>query len=223
LIEKGLFDQNTKLVNLFLDSNKIIAIESTVFAKLTKIKILTLNGNICTAFEFDSKNFERDFDCFKNYESLFKPYLDQIEQCRSERKMCLSEDLLNQKINKLTEVGSELSDCHRENKTVHQERDKLSEQLQKCESKGCLKSNSDNSQSEFHETKTILLIVACVLVILSIAFLLSIVKICKLSEDNKFLNDKLDKLCEDHVYEKVDYNLYEMEEGWSYRSTITLT
>jgi hypothetical protein len=102
------------------------------------------------------------------------------------------------------EVGSELSDCHRENTTVHQEREKLSEQLQNCESKECLKLNSDNSQSEFYETKNILLIVACGFVILLIAFLISISKNYQLSKDKKFLNAKLDKLCEYHVYEKVD-------------------
>jgi Leucine-rich repeat (LRR) protein len=199
LIEKGLFEQNTKLEQLYLNYNKIIAIESTVFAKLNKIKSLTLRGNVCTNLNYNSSNFDQDFNCFKNYESLFKPHLDQVYQCRSERKMCL-----NEKMNELTEVGSELSDCQRENTTVHQERDKLSEQLQNCESKECVKLNSDNSQSEFFKTKNILLIVASGFAILLIAFLISIVKICQLSKDNRFLNAKLDKLCEDHVYEKVD-------------------
>jgi ABC-type Zn2+ transport system substrate-binding protein/surface adhesin len=50
--------------------------------------------------------------------------------------VCLNEkSLLTKKINELTEVESELSDCQRENTTVHQERDNLFEQLQTCESK----------------------------------------------------------------------------------------
>ncbi len=209
LLEKGLFDQNTKLVNLYLNENKIIAIDSTVFEKLNAIKSLTLSGNVCVNLNYNSSNFDRNFNCFKKYESLFKPYLDQIEQCRSERKMCLSDDLLSEKINELTEVGSELSDCQRVNTTVHQERDKISEQLQNCESKECFKSSSDNSQSESTNISPHFVIFVCGFVIMLIAFLISIVKICKLSKDNKFLNAKLDKLCEDHDNENVGYNLIE--------------
>jgi Leucine-rich repeat (LRR) protein len=158
LLEKGLFDQNTKLEVLYLDSNKIIAIESTVFEKLNAIKLLLLYGNVCTNLNYDSNKFEQNFRCFKNYESFFKPHLDQIEEYISEKVSIL------------------------------QKKDQLTE-LHTCEPK-------ENSNS-------ILIIVVCVLLILLIAFLISITKNYQLSKDNKFLNAKLDKLCEDHDNENV--------------------
>jgi Leucine-rich repeat (LRR) protein len=163
LIEKGLFDQNTKLEELYMASNKIIAIETKVFTKLNRIKSLTLKGNLCVNQDFTSNNFERDFNCFENYEDS-KPNLDEADQRKDEPTDHLRES---------ESIGS--TDCAHEYKNI----------------------------------LLILIIVICVLVILSIAFLISIVKICKLSKDNKFLNAKLDKLCEDHVYEKVDYNLHD--------------
>ncbi len=86
LIEKGLFDQNTKLENLYLDSNKIITIESTVFENLNAIKSLTLYGNLCIDQDFTSNKLFQNFECFKKYKSLFKPYLDVVDECRSEKE-----------------------------------------------------------------------------------------------------------------------------------------
>jgi Leucine-rich repeat (LRR) protein len=156
LLEKGLFDQNTKLENLFLRKNKIIAIESTVFAKLNAIKSLTLKDNICTNLNYNSNKFDRDFNCFAKYESFFRPHLNRVEQCRTEKELCdqgystcqAKEDLLNKnlsaKVNELSEVGKNLSDCQRDNTTVHQEKDQLTEQLQICESKP--ENDTDKSQ-----------------------------------------------------------------------------
>jgi hypothetical protein len=84
LIEKGLFDQNMKLENLYLNENKIIAIESTAFAKLNEIKSLTLRGNLCINQDFGSNKLFGNFDCFENYETLYKKELEQIGECRSE-------------------------------------------------------------------------------------------------------------------------------------------
>ncbi len=97
--------------------------------------------------------------------------------------------------NRLTDIGRNLSDFQLEFKTIQQERDKLFEQLQTCESKS--DSNEANISPHF-------VIFACLLIIILIAFLISIVKISQLSKHNKFMNAKLDKLCEDHVYETVD-------------------
>jgi hypothetical protein len=94
LLEKGLFDQNTKLQVLYLHENKIIAIESTVFKKLNAIKSLDLRGNICINQDFTSNTLFGNFDCFKKYEILFKPNLDEVYQCKSEREK-LSEQLQN--------------------------------------------------------------------------------------------------------------------------------
>jgi Leucine-rich repeat (LRR) protein len=163
LLEKGLFDQDTKLEKLYMASNKIIAIESTVFVKLNAIKSLTLKGNLCVNQDFTSNNFDRDFNCFENYEDS-NPNLDEVDQGKDEPTDHLRES---------ESIGS--TDCAHEYKNI----------------------------------LLILIIVVCGFVILLIAFLISIAKICKLSNDNKFLNAKLDKLCEDHVYEKVDYNLHE--------------
>jgi Leucine-rich repeat (LRR) protein len=199
LIEKGLFDQNTKLEQLYLNYNKIIAIETKVFTKLNSIKSLTLKGNVCVNQDFTSNNFDRDSDCFKRYEILFKPYLDEVYQCRSEKSVCLKENEEN--LNEMSTIRRNLSDFQLEFKTIHEEKDQVSDKLHNCESQ-----NNSNDNSHY---KNAFVIVVCLLVILLIAFLMSIVKICKLSKDNKFLNAKLDKLCEDHVYEKVDYNLTE--------------
>jgi hypothetical protein len=110
--------------------------------------------------------------------------MDEVYQCRQE------------KINELIEVGKNSSDCQRGNMTIHQKIE-LSEQP-------CYHESHESTIVSAH-----FVIVLCVLFILLIAFLLSIAKIYQLSKDNKFLNAKLDKLCEDHVYEKVDYNLTE--------------
>jgi Leucine-rich repeat (LRR) protein len=83
LLEKGLFDQNTKLEELYMASNKIFAIESTVFTKLYKIKSLTLKGNLCTDLSFQSNKFERDFNCFENYDNS-NPNLDDADQGKDE-------------------------------------------------------------------------------------------------------------------------------------------
>jgi hypothetical protein len=146
-----------------MDSNKIIAIESTVFTKLNAIKSLTLKGNVCVNQDFTSNNFERDFNCFENYEDS-NPNLDEVDQGKDEP-----------------------TDHLRESESM----------------------DSTDCDNEYKNLLLILIIVACGFVVLLLAFLISIVKICKLSNENKFLNDKLDKLCEDHVYEKVDYNLTE--------------
>jgi Leucine-rich repeat (LRR) protein len=199
LLEKGLFDQNTKLELLYLNYNKIIAIESTVFEKLNKIMILDLKGNLCTDLNFTSNNFDRDFNCFKKYEILFKPHLDEVYQCRTEKSACLKENEEN--FHEMSNIRRNLSDFQLAFETIHEEKDQVSDKLHNCESQ-----NNSNDNCSYKNILLILIIVVCGFVILLLFFLISIVKICKLSNDNKFLNAKLDKLCENHVYETVDYN-----------------
>jgi Leucine-rich repeat (LRR) protein len=183
LLEKGLFDQNTNLENLFLDSNKIIAIESTVFDKLNAIMILALSGNICIKQDYKSNKFDRDFNCFKRYESLFKPHLDQVYQCRLEKTACLKEKGL------LKEKLSDLSDAERN----------LSKQLHCCESKKLSKSSNETTNISYN-----FWIMAGIIGLDLILFLTAILKICQLFKENKILTAKLDKLCADNIYERVD-------------------
>jgi hypothetical protein len=46
--------------------------------------------------------------------------------------------------------------------------------------------------------------IGLIIALLSIALLILIVKNCRLLSENKFLNENLDRLCKDNVYEKVD-------------------
>jgi Leucine-rich repeat (LRR) protein len=190
LLETGLFDQNTKLVNLYLNYNKIIAIESTVFVKLNKIKSLTLHDNICTNLNYNSNKFDRDFNCFKRYESFFKPHLDEFYQCRLERTACLKEKGL------LKEKLSDLSDAERN----------LSKQLQCCESKKLSKSSSAESTNISYN----LWIMAGIIGLDLILFLMGILQIYQLFKENKLLKAKLDKLCADNADNSLvfDYTLH---------------
>jgi hypothetical protein len=126
---------------------------------------------------------DRDFDCFKRYESLFKPHLDQVYQCRLEKENLEAEKFdINKKL-------SDLSDAERN----------LSAQLQCCESKKLSKSSNEttNISSNFW-------IMAGIIGLDLIVFLTAILKICQLFKENKLLNAKLDKLCADNIYERVD-------------------
>jgi Leucine-rich repeat (LRR) protein len=185
LIEKGLFDQNTNLEVLYLNENKIAGIESTVFAKLNKIKSLFLKDNICTNLNYNSNKFERDFNCFKRYESYFRPHVDQIYECRSERTACLKEKgLLKEKLNDLSDAEGNLS-----------------KQLQCCES---IKKRSNSISAEATNISYNFLIMAGIILLDLILFLTAILQICQLFKENKILNAKLDKLCADNIYERVD-------------------
>jgi Leucine-rich repeat (LRR) protein len=212
LIEKGLFEKNTKLVNLFMNENQIVAIEPTVFEKLNAIRSLTLDKNLCVNQSFNSSKFDQSFSCFKNYEFL-KPYLDEILKLKSEKLNCPTEKeslnkALTQKITELSKVRNNLSACQSDNETIYHQKDQLAEQLQTCESEIIDINNKEKSDDDKTDNTSNFLIIAgifgLVLLILLIAFLKSIVKIYRLLDDNRDLNAKLDKLCGEHVYEKVD-------------------
>ncbi len=183
LLEKGLFDQNSKLVNLFLNENKIIAIESTVFVKLNAIKSLTLYGNLCINQNFQSNTLFQNFVCYNNYQS-FKQQLDQIGECRTEK-----ENLEAEKLN-ITKKLSDSSDAERN----------LSAKLHCWESK----KRSNSISAEATDISSNFLIIAGIIGLDFILFLISILQICQLFKENKFLKAKLDKLCADNIYERVD-------------------
>jgi Leucine-rich repeat (LRR) protein len=118
---------------------------------------------------------------------------------------------LKEMLNQLSNINNILNDCQRENITMYQARENLIEQLQICESKESPKSTNDfNTKFDKNETEISLnfwIVVGTlglIILILLIAFLRSIVNNRRLLDDNKDLKAKLDKLCVDHVYEKVD-------------------
>jgi Leucine-rich repeat (LRR) protein len=185
LIEKGLFDKNRNLRNLFMDENKIIAIESTVFEKLNSIQSLTLDKNLCVNQSFNSNKFDQNFSCFKSYEFL-KTNLDEILQLKSEKLNCLTEKdssnkALIQKINELYEIKNNLSTCQRDNETIYHQKDQLAEKLQNYASRKSRKSIITSSN---------FLIISGIIGLDLIAFLISIVKICQLSKENRGLKAK---------------------------------
>jgi hypothetical protein len=193
LIEKGLFDKNVNLEHLFLNENKISMIESTVFEKLKNIEEIHLQGNLCSNKNFQTNKIDPNFTCFKNFTSLLKPLLGQ---CKLELKNC---DALNtelrQQSSELITIGRNLSDCQREISNMSQKIERQPKTLQK----------SFTMHDCFENTAFIIIAIAGLVILLTIALLISIVKICRLASDNKFLNENLDRLCEDHIYEKVDY------------------
>jgi Leucine-rich repeat (LRR) protein len=137
LIEKGLFDQNTKLVNLYLNENKIVAIESTVFKKLNAIKSLTLSWNLCVKQDFNANQFNQDFNCFVNYDTLSKPHQDHY--LKLENTACLNENGV----------------CRRGNMTIHQ-------RLYSCESKP----EDDISKTELYVLIALIAIEFSIIIIL---------------------------------------------------------
>jgi Leucine-rich repeat (LRR) protein len=141
----------------------------------------------------------------------------ELTQNLKEKSTCVEENDSKEKA--LKETSDELSKIRNilsllsqnENKTIYQVRENLIEQLQSGESKICQESVGDNNvQSDYIETDILIniLIVAgiigLVILILLIAFLKSILKIYQLLDDNKDMKAKLDRLCENHDYEKVD-------------------
>jgi hypothetical protein len=142
----------------------------------------------------------------------------ELSKTLNEKSTCLAEKnssnkALNEKLSELSICSNSLSDCQRENLIIYRKRDRLTEQLQTFESKKSPKSiNFNNTDCDKLKTDTrskFWIVVGTgtlvlVLLILLIALLISIMKNHQLLDDNKFLKTKLDKLCEDHIYEKVD-------------------
>jgi hypothetical protein len=138
LIEKGLFDKNLKLKFLFLNENKIVAIESTVFQNLNQQVNIHLVGNLCSNETFQGNQFAQNFACFKGYEIL-KPYLDKINQLESEVKISNDDKLActteKHRLNEnLTVKSNDLSHCEIEKSSINQEKDKLAAKLKSKES-----------------------------------------------------------------------------------------
>jgi Leucine-rich repeat (LRR) protein len=139
VIEKGLFDKNTNLEYLFLSENQIVAIGSTVFQNLNQQVNINLVGNLCSNETFSSNRFDKNFDCFKNYE-LLKPYLKQIHQLESETKTSNDDKVtyksekdrndLTVNFNDLFRCKRSLSDCE----AINQEKENLAGKLKSKES-----------------------------------------------------------------------------------------
>ncbi len=149
-----------------------------------------------------------------NLAAKLKTKKSELSQTLREKSTCLAEKdsknkAFKEMLNELSNMNNILNDCQRENKTIYQERDQLIEKLQTCESTP-MSNNDESTQNDKNETDIFLNfwivagILGLIILVLLIAFLISIMKIHKLLDDNKDLNAKLDKLCVDHVYEKVD-------------------
>jgi hypothetical protein len=175
LIEKGLFDKNVNLEYLYLNENKISMIAPTVLKNMNNIKQIHLHGNLCSNRNFKTNKIDPNFTCFKSFASLLKPHLDQ---CKTETENC--EARLNENASKLISVGKNLSDCQREISNI-------SEKIERQPKSGF-----------------IIIAIAGLVIFLIIALLISIVKVYRLANNNKFLNENLDRLCKDNVYEKVN-------------------
>jgi hypothetical protein len=166
LIEKGLFDKNVRLEILCLNENKISMIESTVFEKLNNIEKIHLHGNLCSNENFLSNKIDPNFTCFKNFASLLKPHL---KQCKSEVKNCDAlKSQLREQSSELITIGRNLSDCQRE----------ISNMSQKIERQPKCIEKSFTMHDCFENTGFILIAIAGLVILLIIALLISIVKIC---------------------------------------------
>jgi hypothetical protein len=178
-----------------------------------------LNENL-TVISNDLRQCETEKSAISNEKSNLIAKLEskesELSKTLDEKLTCLDEKdskdrALNEMLNQLTNINSNLNDCQRENINTHQERDQLYEQLQTCESKESPKStNNESTQNDKNETETSLNfwivagILGLIILVLLIAFFILIVKNRRLLDDNKDFKAKLDRLCVENVYEKVD-------------------
>jgi Leucine-rich repeat (LRR) protein len=203
-ISVGAFKDQENLKQLLLKQNKLTRIEVGTFDSLFELKELWLQYNQLTLLEkglFDQNTNLENLHLHNNkiiaIESTVFAKLNAIKSLTLSWNLCINQDFQSNKFERdfvcynnyesFKQQLDQIEQCRSENKIIRQEKDQLSKE-------------THLHSTQFTDISPHVVIVLWGILIPLIAFRLSIVKISKLSNENKFLNAKLDKLCEDHVY-----------------------